>query len=80
MGIKERIREDLPAARQGVWLAVKFGLKTLPIHVAEVANLEQDLEMVIGIEKAAFMYAMIKVNGSTQKVAEMHWENYQRGQ
>ena len=31
---------------------------------------------MVGLERAAFTYAMVEVNGQPTKVSEMAWENY----
>jgi hypothetical protein len=78
MGIKSGIERKIEELTYSFWHNAKYTWThpLLPQYYDEIQQLKQDLEMVVGIEKAAFMYAMINVNGSTELISEAAFKVY----
>lgn len=76
MNLKKITEEKIQDLTFSFWHSARFKFGGLPAIYEEIQQLKQDLEMIIGIEKAAFMYAMISVNGSTELISEAAFKVY----
>lgn len=79
--VKQGVRDKIDDLVCDFWRIAKDGQTPLRLREAydEIQALENDLEFIEALEERAFKCALVKVSGSTEQVAEIHWQNYKAG-
>ena len=78
--IRNKLAGQLDDARRRLALARKYRHFDVAYLIGVVDTCERNLQSLDDLEYEAFKYAMINVNGSTEKITKIHWGIYKNGQ